>query len=96
MGAILLPLITGLLSFLFRTVMVKFVIFAVLWVVTTLFLQELITYLPDFTGGISSAMSAFSSTTWFILDTFGFSVGFPLVISAFVARFAIRRIPFIG
>ena len=96
MGAILAALASQIFGFLFRTIIIKFFLFAVIWVVTNFFLSELISYLPDFSGGLSSAFAAWTPNMWFLADTMSLTNGLPLVISAYLARFAIRRIPFVG
>jgi hypothetical protein len=36
------------------------------------------------------------SAAWYFLDLFAFSTGLPIIISAFLTRFLIRRLPVIG
>ena len=47
-------------------------------------------------GGLTAAFSGIPAGVWFFLDFFALDVGLPLMITAHVSRFLIRRIPFIG
>ena len=48
------------------------------------------------TSGLTGAFGALGAGVWYFLDFFNLAFGLPLVISAFVARFLIRRLPVIG
>lgn len=96
MWAILSSVVSASLSFLLRTVIVKFVVLGVIVAVASLVLSELSQLLPDFTASVDSSFAAIPGFVWYMLGFFDFSHGFALVLSAVLARFAIRRIPFIG
>lgn len=85
-------------AFMLREVIVKFLVMAVIFVAITELMPLVIGYLGNFInpGGLSSAFSAIPAGVWFFWDVFQFDVGVPLVISAYVARFSIRRLPFVG
>lgn len=85
---------TGL-AFVFRTVLFKFVVFGVLFFIVTEFIEFLKPLLPD-AGSLSNALGGVPGSVWFFLDVFNFSAGFQIVMTAYVTRFVIRRIPVIG
>ena len=94
----ILAIFAPFLSWIFRVVVVKFVIltavFAVLAVVVPKAIELIAPHLG--TASLTSAFSGIDSGVWFYLDFFALSYGVPLVISAYVTRFLIRRLPFIG
>lgn len=94
MLAIFWPVVTWLL----REVILKFVIFTVLFAVVAFLVPYAVAQLGPFigTGGLSSAFGAMGPGVWWWLDAFNVTAGLPLLISAFVARFLIRRLPVIG
>ena len=99
-AALLSMLMTGLyttLTFLLRAVLVEFVMFFALWYVTTEFIAVLksASILPR-SDPLTHALVGLPADVWFWLDLFAFSAGAPLIVSAFVTRFIIRRIPLIG
>lgn len=83
------------LSFLLRSVLVKFALFFGMFFVTTEFMTYLATKLPG-VSALSSAMSGLDPGFWWFADMFGLSTGLPMIITAWVTRFCIRRIPVIG
>jgi hypothetical protein len=95
MWVLLLGAVNTLLGFVFRSVMVKFVVFFALYFVVTEFIGLLTPMLPD-ASGIGGALGGIPASVWYFLDLFNVSSGVPILLSAFVTRFAIRRIPVIG
>ena len=94
----ILALFAPILNFLFREVAVKFIIltavFAVLAVVVPKAIELVLPHI-----GITSLNTVFNGLgggVWFFIDFFALDYGLPLLISAAVARFLIRRLPFIG
>jgi hypothetical protein len=51
---------------------------------------------PDFISAIPGYLSAVPSGVAFFLAAFQFETGMTIIISAYLLRFVIRRIPFIG
>lgn len=93
MGALL----TAVVGFLVRSVLLKFVSFTVLY----LFVSAAMGYLTSHLSSISptaltSAISAWTPEMWYFVDLTLFSQGFPAIVSAYVLRFAIRRMPIVG
>jgi len=95
MFGIVLSALNVLLGFVFRSVIVKFIMYFALFFVTTEFIQLLVPLLPG-ANSISGAFSAQAPGVWYFLDLFKISFGISACLSAFVTRFIIRRIPVIG
>lgn len=97
MYGILLSAGASILTFLLRSVLVKFVVFFGLFFIATEFIDVLVSsgILPN-SSQISGSFSLIPSSVWFFLDLFKFSFGFSVLLSSFVTRFIIRRIPVIG
>lgn len=51
---------------------------------------------PDWLQNIPDGFAALGSTIWYFLDAAQISYGFSVITGAFVLRFIIRRLPFIG
>ena len=94
MQAILWPIV----SWIFREILVKFIIFTALYAVVAFLIPKAITFVTPWigTGSLSSAFSGLGAGVWFFLDFFNLGYGVPLLISAGVTRFLIRRMPVIG
>lgn len=94
MQAVLWPIVTWI----FREIVIKFLVFTALFVLLAFLIPKAIAMVSPWigTGGLSSAFAGLGSGVWFFLDFFQLAYGVPLVISAFVTRFLIRRLPVIG
>lgn len=94
MQALLWPIVVWLL----RTVVLQFVIMGICLVLVTQLMPVVINYIAPFVtpGGLTSVFSNIDPGVWYWVDFFQLEFGLPLIISAYVARFLIRRIPFIG
>ena len=95
MYGILLSAFNAVLGFVLRSVIVKFVLYFGLFFVTTEFIALLTPRLPD-GNSLSSALGGIPASVWYFLDLFNVSTGIPILLSAWVTRFIIRRIPIIG
>ncbi|MDQ1921572.1 DUF2523 family protein [Massilia pseudoviolaceinigra] len=95
MFGILLSALNTVLGFVVRTVLIKFVAFSVLFMITTGLMSVLVPLLP--TGAaLSSTLGGIPSGAWYFLDLFNVGAAIPLVLAACCTRFIIRRIPVIG
>lgn len=98
--AILMSALRTALGFVLRSVIVKFVTFFALFFVVKEFVNVLVQsqLYPGATqaSALSSALSGISTSTWYFLDLFSVSTGLSTVVSAYAARFIVRRIPLIG
>ncbi len=94
MQALLWPIVTWI----FREVLIKFVVLAAVFALLTMFVPMAINYLAPWIGtsSLTNAFSGLSSGVWFFVDFFQLGYGVPLMISAYVTRFLIRRLPVIG
>jgi Protein of unknown function (DUF2523) len=97
MFGIFLSVLNSVLGFVLRSVIVKFALYFGLFFVTTEFLQVLTSagIFPT-AGSLSTSLGGIPGAVWYFLDLFNVSAGIPLVLSAYVTRFIIRRVPLIG
>ncbi|CAN5873924.1 DUF2523 domain-containing protein [soil metagenome] len=95
MFGILVSAFNFILGWVVRSVLVKFVLFFGLYFVTNEFIQVIASLLPN-AGALNGALSGISASTAYFLDVFALQTGLSLVVSAYVTRFVIRRIPVIG
>lgn len=97
MYGILLSALNVVLGFVLRSIVVKFAVFFALFFITTEFVQVLVSsgLLPS-ASSLNGALGGIPSGVWYFLDLFNFSMGFSALLSAWVTRFIIRRIPVIG
>ena len=95
MYAILVSFGWTLLSFVLRTVVIKFVVFAALLAITVEFMPVLFSLLPD-SSSIVGTFDALPDGVWFFLYFFNLDFGVAALIAAYLTRFIIRRIPVIG
>jgi len=91
----MLSVFNSALTFVFRQVVVKFVVLFGIYFALNAFVSTLGQFIPT-TDGITGALSGISSGVWWFLDLFAFSQGAPMVVTALAYRFLIRRIPLIG
>lgn len=95
MFGILLSALNTALAFVVRSLIVKFVIYFALFFVTTEFISVITNMLP--TGSaLSQAFGGIGGDVWYFLNLFNIRAGVPLILSAWVTRFIIRRLPIIG
>ncbi len=95
MFGILLSALNAALAFLVRSILVKFVVYFALFFVTTEFIAVISSMLP--TGDtLSRAFGTIGGDVWYFLNLFNLRAGLPLILSAWVTRFVIRRLPIIG
>ena len=97
MFGILLSAFNSSLGFIFRSVLYKVVVFFVLFFVVTEFVAVLQSsgILPT-AYALSGVMYGIPAGVWYFLDLFNVSAGIPILLSAYVTKFIIRRIPLIG
>jgi hypothetical protein len=89
---------SAVLSWIFREAVIKFAVFSAMMVLVRFLVPMAIGWISPFLGldSLYSAFSVFPPFAQYFLVLFGFNYGFPLLISAYVARFLIRRLPVIG
>jgi len=95
MFGIVLSALNVVLGFLIRSILVKFVVYFALFFVVTEFISILSPLLPS-GDALSSSLGGIPGAVWYFLDLFNVTAGIPILLSAWVMRFIIRRIPVIG
>lgn len=97
MFAILVSAANVALGFLLRSVVAKFFLYFALYFFVTeaISLLQSSHVLPT-AASLAGAFGAIGNDVWYFLDLCAFSFGAPLVVSAYVTRFIIRRLPIIG
>lgn len=94
----MLAILAPLVSWIFRVVVVKFVILTALFAVMAILIPKVIELIAPHIGvqSLSNAFGGMDSGVWWFLDFFALDYGIPLMISAAVTKFLIRRLPVIG
>ncbi|TCK37161.1 uncharacterized protein DUF2523 [Paraburkholderia sp. BL8N3] len=97
MYAILISAVWAAFSWLLRSVLIKFVFYFAIY----FFVTETVAYLQGAgvlptVASLANGFGGITSGVWYFLDVFAVPYGMPLIISAFSARFLIRRLPVIG
>ena len=95
MFGILMSAAGSVLAFVLRSTLVKLFVFFGLFFVASGFMEYLGARLPT-AASISPALAGLTSGMWYFMDLFGFTVGLPAILSAWVLRFMIRRMPVVG
>lgn len=95
MFGIFLSALNASLGFVFRTVVVKFVVFFGLFLAISLLVGYLGQYLPK-PADLNSSLGSIGADAWYFLELFKFSTGASMIVSAIAFRFLIRRMPLIG
>ncbi|MCH4224575.1 MAG: DUF2523 domain-containing protein [Alcaligenes faecalis] len=95
MFGILLSALNSVLAWVFRSMLVKFVLFFALYFITSEFVGFIVQLLPG-TGAVDDALSGIGTATWYFMDVFQIQAGIAMVVSAYATRFIIRRMPIIG
>ncbi|MFM0318157.1 DUF2523 domain-containing protein [Paraburkholderia nemoris] len=97
MFAILVSAANVALGLLLRSVVAKFFLYFALYFFVTeaISLLQSSHVLPT-AASLAGAFGAIGNDMWYFLDLCAFSFGAPLVVSAYVTRFIIRRLPIIG
>jgi hypothetical protein len=87
-----------IIGWLFGSAVVKWGVTALLFFGFTLFLDIALDLFPSWfsSEGLSNATSVFTPEIWYFIDYFNVQLGISMVLGAYVARFLVRRIPFIG
>ena len=95
MFGILVSAFNTALGFVFRQIIIKFVVLFALYFVIQAFLSVLSGFIPN-PANMTSGLSGIAAGSWWFMDLFGFSQGASMVVTSLAYRFLIRRIPVIG
>ena len=86
-----------LLGWIFRGVVVKFIILSVLYYVVTWVAEAVLGQLDiSPLTGLQSVLNGLPAGILWMCGVFRLDVGLPLILGAMLTKFLIRRIPFIG
>jgi hypothetical protein len=98
MWGILVSAIGWIINYALGGSVIKWAVLAILWGGVFLLVKMLISFIPSFIDGstLNASTSFFTPAIWYFFDYLKVSYGLSMVMSAFVARFLVRRIPFIG
>lgn len=94
----MLAILAPLVSWIFRGVVVKFVILTGLFAVMAILIPKVIDLVAPYLAVtfLTNAFNAIPPAMWWFIDMFQLDVGLPLLFSAVITRFLIRRMPVIG
>ncbi|EKF7120721.1 DUF2523 domain-containing protein [Escherichia coli] len=95
MFGILVSAFNSVLSYLLRTVVIKFAVFSALFLVVKELMGAITDLLPK-SSNLQSLFDALPDAAWYFLNLFQVPFGISLVVSALFTRFIIRRLPVIG
>ncbi|MDX7986502.1 DUF2523 domain-containing protein [Xenorhabdus sp. 12] len=96
MGRLLKILLGEGLGFVFKGIVAKFFLFFALFYITTEFIPIIIDWFLPNSINLAELFGSLPDAIWYFLNLLQFPLGVPLVISAMVTRFIIRRLPIIG
>ncbi|EES9565199.1 DUF2523 family protein [Escherichia coli] len=95
MFGILVSAFNTVLGFLLRTAVIKFIIFFSLYFIVQAFIPVLNALLPTNIDFISM-FNSLPDSAWYFINIFAVTDGIKMMLSAYLTRFIIRRIPVIG
>lgn len=91
-------LLAPVVSFLLREIVIKFVVLAAIFLVVAELMPLVLEYLAPFIlpASLTEVFQRIPPGVWFFWDAFRLDYGIPLMLSALIARFSIRRLPVVG
>ncbi|QWT40832.1 DUF2523 family protein [Dickeya dadantii] len=95
MFGIIISALNSILGWAFRTIVIKFIFFSAIY----LFVSEMIPLLQERLPtaiNISDIFQQFPDSVWFFANLVMLPYGIKIILSAWLTRFIIRRIPLIG
>lgn len=84
-----------LFGFVLRTLVIKFVVFSSLFIIVSEFVPVILNLLPS-SSNLPDLINQLPDSVWYFMNLFTVITGLKIVISSFLTRFIIRRIPIIG
>lgn len=93
-----LTIFSPLLTYFLRAVVVKFLVFTAVIALVTFLVPFAVKWVAGFISpqALNGAFNGIPDGVWYFADFFALDYGLPLVFSALVSRFLIRRLPVIG
>lgn len=95
MKAVLVGAVNYLFLLFVRVSPIHFIASLVIFFLLNLMIQAVFMFLPNWIN-LNGVFSYLTPEMWFFLDLLNINLGAPLMITAFVTRFLIRRIPIVG
>lgn len=85
-------------SWLLKGAQLKFILFSVIAMLFTLVMTFVVPNIAGFISptALSAAFASVDPKVWYFINLMDLGSGTALIISAYVSRFIIRRLPFIG
>ncbi len=85
-------------GWLLRGAQLKFILFTVIAALFTFVMTFVVPEIAGFVSpaALSSAFASVDSRVWYFINLMNLLSGISIIISAYVARFIIRRLPFVG
>ena len=97
MYGILVSALNFILGWIFRGVVVKFVILSAIYYVVTFIVNEVLSALDiSPLTNLQTTINSIPASMLYFLGVFRLDVGLPMILSAMLVAFIIRRLPFIG
>ena len=97
MFGIVLSALNAILGWIFRGVVIKFVILTALYYVITFIVSEVLSLLDiSPVQNLETSINSLGASILFFMGVFKLEVGIPLILGAMLTAFMIRRLPFIG
>lgn len=84
-----------ILGFIFKTLVIKFLVFTALFVIVSEFVPVILNMLPS-TTNIVTLVNQLPDPVWYFMNLFSVITGLKIIISSLLTRFIIRRIPIVG
>jgi len=97
--AIIMGALWSAISWLFKAVIIKFIVFTALFLVLKEVLPMLMGQLTGYrnnTTGLTSSIALIPEGIWYFMSAFRLDIGIPAMLSAYASRFLIRRLPLVG
>ncbi|ECW6486846.1 DUF2523 domain-containing protein [Salmonella enterica subsp. enterica] len=92
---LLIAVLGEILGFVFKQIVVKFILFTIMYLLLTQLTPLITSHLPNGLN-VSSLFNGLPSAVLWFLHIAAFDVTLPMIIVAYFTRFFIRRIPFLG
>lgn len=97
MFAIFMSVFNTVLAWIFRGVVIKFVILTALYYVVTWIAESVLGQLDiSPLTGLQTVINSLPGGILYMMGVFKFDVGLPLLLGAMLTKFVIRRLPIIG
>lgn len=85
-------------GWLLKGVQLKFILFTIIAALFTFIMSFVVPQISNFVSpsALTSAFLSVDSRVWYFINLMNIAGGLSLILSAYIARFIIRRLPFVG